>query len=492
MALALDPTTGRYIDDGARATAMQAQLTQPVTGVRGVVGVKPDATAGLPVAQNPVPMDIRYPDDASRAAGMQAQFAQPVLGMAVPPQPVPFQNPGDTPVNSALAGVAKIGVGGIAAIPAMGLDAVLRGLTNVAGGDPNTLPGGPTSTADAAFSTIHQGVSDVGNALSTVGNNVQSGLRGALGVKPAQPAAAPLPAPVATQPVAAATQPAPAPQAAPAPAPAATPPAVSAGLPQSTNNVAPLTQGSGLPVRNGITGGFGTDAGGNPISATAYLDKMHQQDLQQYDHQQTAYGNLAVQQGMSRLQDASGDPVKYRQRLAEQRLIEGQVAGGAAIRNDSSKAQAASQAQLALAGINNTAAANRALAAGQAGLAQALQVANLTGQYGLKGAQIKADAVNYKTNAGLAGPAAQLAAAQAAAVNERLASAQAAYSMSAKTPADLAAYTAAVKESQVPRPVVAPFGTNPISGEPNSQATATVLQGNALITAKRQQDALLK
>jgi hypothetical protein len=448
MALVYDPKTGRYIDDGARAAAMQAQLSQPVVGPRGVVALR-DPNAGLPaptqtlipgvpaLAQTQLPLDPGTPEQQA----MQAAIPQ------------------------GLGGVIQTAVGGVAAIPALGFDAARRGLTSLAGGDPNTLPGGQNQLSDAAFGMLNQGLDNVTGAAGAIQSGLQSGLRGALGVQPA-----PVPAAVAAAPV---QQPVPAAQPV-APAPVQQPVAVAQPVPVPAA-VAPVPTETtpvnvqGLPDRTGFTGGgFGTDAGGNQLSASQYLAQKKVEDQQFVAQRQNAYDALALQQGRSRLEDARGDPVKYRQMLAEQRMLEGQIAGQSAQRNDVAKAQATNAAQLGLAGINNTAAAQRQLAANAAEIEKATQVANLTGQYGLQGAQIKADATNAKTAATLGGPVALLARAQAQSLAERQAAARARFDSTG----DLAAYVADLKDGQEPAAQKNPFGVDALTGLPFTQQSA--------------------
>jgi len=449
MALVYDPKTGRYIDDGARAAAMQAQLSQPVVGPRGVVALR-DPNAGLPAAtQTPIP-------------GVPA-YAQTQL----PLDPgTPEQQAMQGAIPQGLGGVIQTAVGGVAAIPALGFDAARRGLTSLAGGDPNTLPGGQSPLSDAAFSMLNQGLDNVTGAAGAIQSGLQSGLRGALGVQPAPAQAVADVAPV-QQPVAVAQSVAPTPVQQPVAVaqPVQVAPAAVAPVPTETTPV----NVQGLPDRTGFTGGgFGTDAGGNQLSASQYLAQKKVEDQQFVAQRQSAYDALALQQGRSRLEDARGDPVKYRQVLAEQRMLEGEIAGQSAQRNDMAKARATNAAQLGLAGLNNTAAAQRQLSANAAEIQKATQVANLTGQYGLQGAQIKAAATNAKTAATLGGPAALLARAQVQSLAERQSAARARFEQTG----DLAAYVADLKDGQEPAAPKNPFGVDALTGLPFTQQSA--------------------
>lgn len=465
MALVYDPKTGRYIDDGARAAAMQAQLSQPVVGPRGVVALR-DPNAGLPAATQTLIPGV--------PASAQTQL---------PLDPgTPEQQALQGAIPQGLGGVIQTAVGGVAAIPALGFDAARRGLTSLAGGDPNTLPGGQNRLSDAAFDTLNQGLDNVTGAAGTIRDSLQSGLRGALGVQQAQAPAAVADQPGAVQPVA----PVPVQQPAPVVQPvAAVQPVVPAAVAPVPTEVTPVNV-QGLPDRTGFTGGgFGTDAGGNQLSASQYLAQKKVEDQQFVAQRQSAYDALALQQGQSRLDDARSDPVRYRQALAEQRMLQGQIAGQSAMRNDTAKAQASNAAQLGLAGLNNTAAAQRQLSANAAEIQKATQVANLTGQYGLQGAQIKADATNAKTAATLGGPAALLARAQVQSLAERQAAARARFDSTG----DLAAYVADLKDGQEPAAPKNPFGVDALTGLPFTQQSAGLAEA---IRLQQLQDQLRK
>ncbi|PIA74318.1 hypothetical protein CDR19_04440 [Ectopseudomonas toyotomiensis] len=119
----------------------------------------------------------------TRADRMQAQMSQPVTGPRGVIQPVsagvprPPQSGG---ILSGLAGGAEIVAGGAALPFAVGLDAARGGIARLAGGDPSTLPGGANRYADAASATLSQGI----DRASRASDQVKAGTRAALGVQP--------------------------------------------------------------------------------------------------------------------------------------------------------------------------------------------------------------------------------------------------------------------------------------------------------------------
>lgn len=452
MALVYDPRTGKLVDDGtgvpgnpARAAAMQAQYNQPVTGPRGVVTPGQPITPFFNVQQLPdygnpgaVPYAQRQAEYAQRNPAPPAPAAAPtypdvpefnsppVAPLAAPTPvapaaPTSMANPNAINVGGALG---QVYLGSLAAVPATALDALRRGLTNLAGGDVNTLPGGPTALGDRAFGAIDQGLGALAQANRDLGSAIGRGVRGLLGVQEAAPAA-PVVAPTPTVPRAAAPAPAPA---TPAPAPYnayedpnhpinRTPQGVSASASVSTrgNYNAQNTDLGALAQRaaptNGINFGFGVNGS---ETARQYLDRMQTQDQAARLRRQENI-RLAERAALdSTLADAvrSGDPIAIRGARAQLQQFDVGRPGLEGLQGDVARNQAAlQQAQLQEAG-----ALTRAGMDADARLA----AADLTGQYGVLGQQARGQAEVAAEQLKSMSPAARKAAVEADLMQTRL------------------------------------------------------------------------
>lgn len=295
------------------------------------------------------------------------------------------------------------------------LDYARSGLTSLAGGDQASL--GPPLT-DQSFALMNQGFSEAGAAANRFGRGLQGTALNVLGAQratdtPAATAPAVVPA-VATAP---AVAPAVASNVVAGPADAAAPPlegapartaadlagtnaAISQGLsalraPSSPPLDAPTrgnynmyntpTSGTRGPVNNGINFGFGA---GSAESPRQYLDRMDQRDRQSRLDQRASLDRATYDALASHL----NDPFNSTQ---DKQIILKQMEQSQAVGLTS-----ADQAQKQAGGIlgaqvvreTEVSKYSAALAAAQATATGRLAVADTTGQYGLAGAQVKADA----------------------------------------------------------------------------------------------------
>lgn len=441
MALVYDPRTGKLVDDGtgvpgnpARAAAMQAQYNQPVTGPRGLV------TPGQPIT--PFFNAQHLPDygnpGAVPYAQRQAEYAQrnpaPVAPVAPPTYPdVPEFNSPPAPVAPAaptsMANPNAINVGGalgqaflgsMAAVPATALDALRRGVTNLAGGDVNTLPGGQAFYSDHAFGAIDQGLGDFAQANRDLGSAIGRNVRGMLGVQEAQ-APAPAPAPTPTVPRAAAP-------ATPAREPYnayedpnhpinRTPQGGSAPTPTPTrgNYNAQNTDLSALAARAAPTNGLNFGFGGGNETARQYLDRMQLVDQQRsMAGQQRALSNEAGWARHTLANNPSvGEMAAARAQLA---ALTPQI--NALAQNQGGLAQMGlrNQGDLATTGLQNEGLLQRAVMDADA----RTQAAAITGQYGLREAALKAEADQLELALESMTPTARKASAEAALLETRL------------------------------------------------------------------------
>lgn len=452
MALVYDPRTGKLVDDGtgvpgnpARAAAMQAQYNQPVTGPRGVVTPGQPITPffnvqHLPDYGNPgaVPYAQRQAEYAQRNPAPAAPVAPPTYpdvpefnSLPVAPRAAPAPVAPAAPTSMANPNAINVGgalgqayLGSLAAVPATALDALRRGLTNLAGGDVNTLPGGPTSLADRAFGAIDQGLGDFAQANRDLGSAIGRGVRGLLGVQEAQaPAATPAPTPTVPRAAAPAT---------PAPAPYnayedpnhpinRTPQGVSAPTPTPTrgNYNAQNTDLSALAARaaptNGINFGFGVNGS---ETARQYLDRMQTQDQAARLRRQENI-RLAERAALdSTLADAvrSGDPIAIRGARAQLQQFDVGRPGLEGLTTELQGGVARNQAALQQAQLQEAGALTRAGMDADARLA----AADLTGQYGVLGQQARGQAEVAAEQLKSLSPAARKAAVEADLMQTRL------------------------------------------------------------------------
>lgn len=432
-------------DNPTLAAAMQAQYNQPVTGPRGLVTPGQPITPFFNVQQLP---DYGNPG-AVPYAQRQAEYAQrnpaPVAPVAPPTYPdvpefnTPVTAPAAAPVTAPAAAPSArnpnaINVGGalgqaylgsMAAVPATALDALRRGVTNLAGGDVNTLPGGQAFYSDQAFGAIDQGLGNFAQANRDLGSAIGRGVRGLLGVQEAQAPAA-MAAPAPTVPRAAAPAPAPA---TPAPAPYnayedpnhpinRTPQGVSASASVSTrgNYNAQNTDLGALAQRaaptNGINFGFGV---GGAETAQQYLARMQTVDQQRAaQRQQTGLMNEARWARHTLANNPSvGEMAAARAQLA---ALNPQI--NTLMQNQGGLAQMGlrNQGDLATTGLQNEGLLQRAAMDADA----RAQAAAITGQYGLREAALKAEADQLELALESMTPTARKASAEAALLETRL------------------------------------------------------------------------
>lgn len=218
------------------------------------------------------------------------------------------------------------------------------------------------------------------------------------------------------------------------------------------------------PVGEGLNFGFGTGAGGSGETATEYLQRMRAQDQQDaVNANQLALSNevMRLQSGITG-DSTAGEVQAARSRLAVlQPLLAGQNQNQAATTNarigaDSQRSTSANQ--LAAAGIT-----------AQLGAQSRLAAADLTGQYGVNAASIKAqgqvDAAATKANT----PEGQLAAQKAQLLATRLGRLNAKIAAGTATDQDYLDYTAAT--AQMPKQFI-----DPVTGAPLSPDEIAVLQ----------------
>jgi len=294
-----------------------------------------------------------------------------------------------TIVRGGLQGVGNA-VGGAVVAP---LDLARSFAAESLGGDPNNLSGGPLT--DQAFGLMDQGFADAGAAANRFGTGLRNTAMGLVGAVNAPPVVAPPPAPALVKP--------------PAPAVAPANPQTPVGVPDPATGVAPLTArdlapanvaiANGLaqmqaPARDGVAGAPGTDGvnfgfgvNGQP-SAREVLAHYAQQDAQARLNQNTQMDRAQIGSLMSAFNDPFAKTQDKKFIMQQLGLATGMAQRSAALSQgnnlgtmDLTGRQVTAQAALA----NQRAIATERTQA-------ALQAANLTGNYGLAAAQIKADA----------------------------------------------------------------------------------------------------
>ena len=420
-------------DNPALAAAMQAQYNQPVTGPRGVVTPGQPITPFFNVQQLPdygnpgaVPYAQRQAEYAQRNPAPPAPVAPPTYpdvpefnsppvapraapAPVAPAAPTSMANPNAINVGGALG---QAYLGSMAAVPATALDALRRGLTNLAGGDVNTLPGGPTALGDRAFGAIDQGLGDFAQANRDLGSAIGRGVRGLLGVQEAQAPAA-TPAPTPTVPRAAAPTPAPA-----APAPTMQVPPLDIGglnaqLSQTVTSqrAEPTVPALPSPQSAGLNFGFG---GGNE-TARQYLDRMQLVDQQRsLAGQQRALSNEAGWARHTLANNPSvGEMAAARAQLA---ALNPQIRTLTEAQAGLTQTGLRNQGDLATTGLQNEGLLQRAVMDADA----RTQAAAITGQYGLREAALKAEADQLELALESMTPTARKASAEAALLETRL------------------------------------------------------------------------
>lgn len=305
-------------------------------------------------------------------------------------------------------------LGSMAAVPATALDALRRGLTNLAGGDVNTLPGGPTALGDRAFGAIDQGLGDFAQANRDLGSAIGRGVRGLLGVQEAQaPAATPAPTPTVPR-AAAPTPPAPTAPAAPT---MQVPPldigGLNARLSQTVTSqrAEPTAPALPSPQSAGLNFGFG---GGNE-TARQYLDRMQLVDQQRsLAGQQRALSNEAGWARHTLANNPSvGEMAAARAQLA---ALNPQIRTLTEAQAGLTQTGLRSQGDLAVTGAQNAGLLQRAAMEADA----RTQAAAITGQYGLREAALKAEADQLELALESMTPTARKASAEAALLETRL------------------------------------------------------------------------
>lgn len=420
-------------DNPTLAAAMQAQYNQPVTGPRGLVTPGQPITPFFNVQQLPdygnpgaVPYAQRQAEYAQRNPAPVApptypdvpEFNSPPVAPRAAPAPVAPAAPASMANPNAINVGGALGqsyLGSMAAVPATALDALRRGVTNLAGGDVNTLPGGQAFYSDQAFGAIDQGLGNFAQANRDLGSAIGRGVRGLLGVQEA-PAPAPMAAPAPTVPRAAAPAPAPAP-AAPAPT-MQVPPLDIGGLnAQLSQTVAsqraePTVPALPTPQSNGINFGFGVNGS---ETARQYLDRMQLVDQQRsLAGQQRALSNEANWARHTLANNPSvGEMAAARAQLA---ALNPQIRTLTEAQAGLTQTGLRSQGDLAVTGAQNAGLLQRSAMEADA----RTQAAAITGQYGLREAALKAEADQIEIALGSLTPTARKASAEAALLETRL------------------------------------------------------------------------
>ena len=353
-------------------------------------------------------------------------------------------------------------LGSLAAVPAVALDTVRRGVTNLAGGDVNTLPGGQAFYSDQAFGAIDQGLGNFAQANRDLGSAIGRGVRGLLGVQEA-PAPAPMAAPAPTVPRAAAPAPAPAAPAPAAPAPTMqVPPLDIGGLnAQLSQTVAsqraePTVPALPTPQSNGINFGFGVNGS---ETARQYLDRMQLVDQQRsLAGQQRALSNEAGWARHTLANNPSvGEMAAARAQLA---ALNPQIRTLTEAQAGLTQTGLRSQGDLAVTGAQNEGALQRSAMEADA----RTQAAAITGQYGLREAALKAEADQIEIALGSMTPTARKASAEADLLETRLNAIRAEVDAGRLNNLGVVAATRPGQERE-PVPVIDPFNGVPYTDD---------------------------
>lgn len=311
-------------------------------------------------------------------------------------------------------------LGSLAAAPAVALDTVRSGVTNLVGGDVNTLPGGQAFYSDRAFGAIDQGLGNFAQANRDLGSAIGRGVRGLLGVQEAQaPAATPAPTPTVPRAAAPATPAREpynayedpnhpinrAPQGVSAPTPTPTP--------TRGNYNAQNTDLSALPSPQ--SAGFSFGFGGGNETARQYLDRMQLVDQQRsMAGQQRALSNEAGWARHTLANNPSvGEMAAARAQLA---ALNPQIKALTEAQAGLTQTGLRSQGDLAVTGAQNEGLLQRAAMDADA----RTQAAAITGQYGLREAALQAEADQLELTLESMTPTARKASAEAALLETRL------------------------------------------------------------------------